>query len=72
MALVLRAGGPLYASVEGGRVSFRFVDLYAPREQQRAELAAFAPTVLAAPPVLLELLAGDRLAGRLPISPAAV
>jgi putative adenylate-forming enzyme len=56
VALVLRAGGPLYAAVNGP-VAFRFVDLYAPLEHQVAELDAFAPTVLAAPPGLLDLLA---------------
>ena len=72
VALVLRAGGPLYAAVDGGRIRFRFVDLYAPTEQQRAELAAFAPTVLAAPPVLLDALASERAAGRLRLDPATV
>lgn len=62
VALVLRAGGPLYAAVDGP-VSFRFVDLYAPLESQIADLDAFAPTVLAAPPGLLDLLA-DRLRAR--------
>jgi putative adenylate-forming enzyme len=57
LALVLRAGGPLYAAVEGP-VAFRFLDLYAPLEYQIAELEAFSPTVLAAPPGLLDLLAG--------------
>lgn len=69
VALVLRAGGPLYANVGSGRVSFRFVDLYAPLAQQVAELAAFEPTVLAAPPRLLELLATQQRAGRLAIRP---
>lgn len=57
VALVLRAGGPLYAAVDGP-VAFRFLDLYAPVDQLIAELEAFSPTVLAAPPGLLDLLAG--------------
>lgn len=57
VALVLRAGGPLYAAVDGP-VAFRFLDLYAPLEQQVADLEAFSPTVLAAPPGLLDLLVG--------------
>ncbi len=72
IALVLRAGGPLYAAVGSSRVRFTFIDLYSPAEQQRAELVAFAPTVLAAPPVLLDQLAAARRDGRLAISPAAV
>ena len=72
IALILRAGGPLYASVGSSRIRFTFIDLYAPAEQQRAELLAFAPTVLAAPPVLLDQLATARARGGLPISPAAV
>ena len=72
VALVLRAGGPLYDAVGGGRVSFRFVDLYDALERQAAALVEFAPTVLAAPPVLLDLLAAERTAGRLPIAPRLV
>jgi putative adenylate-forming enzyme len=72
IALVLRAGGPLYDAVGGGRVSFRFIDLYEPLERQVAALAEFAPTVLAAPPVLLDLLAAERTAGRLRIAPRLV
>jgi putative adenylate-forming enzyme len=72
IALVLRAGGPLYAAMGSGRIRFRYIDLYAPPEQQLAELADFAPTVLAAPPVLLDQLATAHIKGRLAISPAAV
>jgi putative adenylate-forming enzyme len=62
VALVLRAGGPLYAAVDGP-VAFRFLDLYAPLEQLVAEIESFSPTVLAAPPGLLDMLA-SRLRGR--------
>jgi len=57
VALVLRAGGPLYAAVDGP-VAFRFLDLYAPVDRLVAEIESFSPTVLAAPPGLLDLLAG--------------
>ena len=33
VVLVLRAGGPLYTAVDGGRVAFTFVDLAAPPER---------------------------------------
>lgn len=62
VALVLRAGGPLYEAVDGP-VAFRFLDLYAQVDQLAAEIDAFSPTVLAAPPGMLDLLAG-RLAAR--------
>jgi|CXWL01.1.fsa_nt_gi putative adenylate-forming enzyme len=69
VALVLRAGGPLYESVGGGRVCFRFFDLARPLDEHAAALTAFAPTVLAAPPQALRFFAEERRAGRLPIRP---
>jgi len=53
-------------------VRFRFIDLYAPLARQVAELVDTAPTVLAAPPLLLDLLAAERRAGRLPIAPEVI
>lgn len=72
VALVLRAGGPLYEAVGGGRVQFRFFDLARPLDDQAAELAAFAPTVLVAPPQALVYLAARHRAGRLAIRPATI
>ncbi len=72
VALVLRAGGPLYESVGSALVSFRFVDLYEPLVAQAAALQDVAPTVLAAPPVLLDRLATLLREGRLRISPRLV
>lgn len=72
VALVLRAGGPLYESVGSALVSFRFIDLYEPLMAQAAALQDAAPTVLAAPPVLLDRLATLLRAGRLRISPRLV
>ncbi|MFF1528702.1 F390 synthetase-related protein [Cellulomonas sp. NPDC058312] len=65
VTLVLRAGGPLYESVDGGRVQFRFVDLALPVDALVAEVVAAAPTVLVAPPSVLVLLA--RAGVRLPL-----
>lgn len=59
VAMVLRAGGPLYDSVQGGRIQFRYIDLSWPVERQLAELVAFNPTVLAAPPPALQLYAAE-------------
>lgn len=72
IALVLRAGGPLYEAVAGPLVSFRFVDLFQTLPAQAAELEQFAPTVLAAPPLLLDRLAELVRAGRLRLSPRLV
>ncbi|MFT4296226.1 MAG: hypothetical protein QM582_12525 [Micropruina sp.] len=57
VALVLRSGGPLYQSVDGGRVVFRYIDLALDPDAVAEQLRAFAPTVLAAPPQLLDDLA---------------
>lgn len=68
VALVLRSGGPLYDTVGGGRVSFGYVDLALGPDAIAERLAEFAPTVLAAPPQVL-----DDLAARVPrLRPAVV
>ncbi|MCW3156722.1 F390 synthetase-related protein [Micropruina sonneratiae] len=66
VALVLRSGGPLYEAVEGGRVSFRYIDLALDPDAVAAQVAEFAPTILAAPPQVLDDLAARRSGGRLP------
>ncbi len=71
VALVLRAGGPLYESVGSGRVAFRFFDLAVPAEEHVAALASFRPTVLAAPPHVLRVVAGAVGRGA-PIAPERV
>lgn len=72
VALVLRAGGPLYESVGVGRIAFRFFDLARPAHEHLAALAAFAPTVLVGPPHVLRVLAAACAAGDLPIAPDRV
>lgn len=72
IALVLRAGGPLYESVGSGRIAFRFFDLALPTTQHLPGLVAFAPTILAAPPPVLRRLAEAHLAGELPIAPTRI
>lgn len=57
VALVLRSGGPLYQAVDGGRISFRYVDLALDPDAIAEQLSDFAPTVLAAPPQVLDDLA---------------
>lgn len=72
VALFLRAGGPLYEAVGSGRVQFRFFDLALPLEGHDQALDDFAPTVLAAPPVVLERLAARLAAGRSTAAPERV
>ncbi|MCL2453714.1 MAG: hypothetical protein FWD18_00180 [Micrococcales bacterium] len=67
VALVLRAGGPLYQTVDGGRVSFTFVDL-ADHARILGSLAEARPTVVVAPPSVLVMAARAGL----PISPRQV
>ena len=57
VALVLRSGGPLYQAVDGGRIAFRYVDLALDPDAIAEQLTDFAPTVLAAPPQVLDDLA---------------
>lgn len=64
ITLVLRAGGPLYESVDGGRISFRFVDLALPADRLVDEVVAGEPTILVAPPSVLTMLARDGRLGR--------
>jgi putative adenylate-forming enzyme len=72
IALVLRAGGPLYESVSAGRVVFQFFDLAQPMDEHLRGLVDLRPTVLAAPPQALILLAKARRDGRLPVTPKRI
>jgi putative adenylate-forming enzyme len=72
VALVLRAGGPLYESVGSSRVRFRFFDLARPTVDHLPGLATFDPTILAGPPHVLRVLADACASGDLPIGPARV
>ncbi len=72
VALVLRAGGPLYETVGGAAVSFHFVDLFRPLHEQVAQLRRIAPTVLAAPPVWLDLFAAQAGSWREGVRPRVV
>lgn len=72
VALVLRAGGPLYESVGSGRIAFRFFDLARPVDEHIDGMARFSPTVLAAPPPVLRALAAAHAAGSLPIAPGRI
>jgi putative adenylate-forming enzyme len=72
IALFLRAGSPLYSTLSGGRIRLRYFDLRRPLGELLAEVAAVAPTVLAAPPQVLRLLAAARAENRLHLAPDRV
>lgn len=69
IAFFLRADSNLYGSVRSKRVAFEFYDLLHPLQKHVAELNAQRPTILAAPPSMLRLLAGERRTGRLNVEP---
>lgn len=59
VAFFLRANSNLYESVRRGRwLQFRYLDLLTPLPEACATLGAFQPTILVAPPSMLERLAG--------------
>ncbi len=75
IALFLRAGSPLYSTLGTGRIQFRYFDLRRPLAALVKEVEAFDPTVLAAPPQILRLLAAaldGRRRQRLRLAPRRV
>jgi putative adenylate-forming enzyme len=66
IAFFLRSNSNLYEQVGRGRwLQFRYFDLMAPLEDAVAALNAFQPSILVAPPSMLEMLAQAFMAGRL-------
>lgn len=72
IAFFLRANSPLYETLGSQTVSFAFFDLQQPVETGLEKLAQTDPTVIIAPPNVLRLLAGARIAGRLQVSPRQI
>ena len=72
IALFLRAGSPLYSTLATGRIRFRYFDLRRPLAELVPEVEAFDPTVLAAPPQILRLLAAALEERRLRLAPRRV
>lgn len=66
IALVLRSDSNLYRTLGAGHVAFRHHDLYQPWERLAEGLAAQDPTLLAAPPSVLGMLARRDPAPRMP------
>lgn len=65
VALVLRSDSNLYRTLGRGRVQFRHHDLHTPWPDLAAGIAEQDPTLLAAPPSVLDLLAREGRAARL-------
>lgn len=65
IALVLRSDSNLYRTLGKGHVEFRHHDLYAPWEDLAASLERQNPTLIAAPPSVLGMLARRGIAPRL-------
>lgn len=65
VALVLRSDSNLYRTLGGGRVRFRHHDLHTPWPDLAEGIAAQDPTLLAAPPSVLDMLARSGFPSRL-------
>jgi putative adenylate-forming enzyme len=72
IALFLRSGSPLYSTLSTGRVRFAYFDLRRPLAELLAEVESLDPTVLAAPPQVLRLLAAALGERRLRLTPRRV
>lgn len=64
VGLVLRSDSRLYQTLGGGSVQFRHHDLHLPWKELESGLLDQDPTLLAAPPSVLDLLARSGAAGR--------
>jgi phenylacetate-coenzyme A ligase PaaK-like adenylate-forming protein len=73
IAFFLRSNSNLYQQVGRGRwLQFRYFDLMAPLEAAVQELNTLQPSILVAPPSMLELLAREFTAGRLRVRPESL
>jgi putative adenylate-forming enzyme len=72
IALLLRANNQLYEAVGGGKISFRYFDLFSPWHEVLERLMQFQPTVLVGPPQTLSLLARAQQIGQIIVSPQKI
>jgi putative adenylate-forming enzyme len=72
VALFFRANSNLYESVRSLLLVFRFWDLTKALDPQIREMESYNPHILVAPPTLLNLLAIEKLAGRLQCQPEKI
>ena len=73
IAFFLRSNSNLYEQIGRGRwLRFRYFDLMAPLAAAVDALNAFQPSILVAPPSMLELLAREFTAGKLKVRPKSL
>jgi putative adenylate-forming enzyme len=72
VALFLRSNSPLYETLGSSVLRFQYFDLMKPIARLLHELEEFAPTVLFAPPSVLELIARARVEGTASVAPSVV
>jgi phenylacetate-CoA ligase len=69
VAFFLRSNSNLYQQTHGTLIDLRYFDIMLPLEQILAQLKTFQPQLIIGPPLMLALLAQEKEAGRLPVSP---
>jgi putative adenylate-forming enzyme len=69
IALLLRANSPLFETLQCGQIAFRYVDILKPVANWMGELQSFNPTLIAAPPSILSLLAQAQRDGKCRLNP---
>lgn len=72
IAFFLRANSNLYETVQSRRMQFHYLDLLDPMERHITRLQELQPTVLAAPPSMLRMIAEAIYEGGLRIKPKKV
>lgn len=69
IAFFLRANSNLYQSVNQGRLQFVYFDLLAPVQELIAQMNAYRPTVVVAPPSMLRIIAESHRSGMMNVRP---
>lgn len=72
IAFFLRANSNLYESVRGGKLQFQYFDLLESVQQHVERLNEYKPSIIAAPPSLLRLLANQKTEGQLGANPQRI
>jgi putative adenylate-forming enzyme len=72
IAFFLRANSNLYETVNRRHIQFEYFDLFQPIASHFDRLNVYRPSILAAPPSMLRLLAAAQLAGTLAIAPVRI
>lgn len=72
VAFFMRANSNLYQSVESGRISFKFFDIYADMESHLDNLQNYRPNILVGAPSVLLIIAKAQKEGRIDIKPEKI